>query len=216
MIVNIAVPGIGPATIIPRQLSLDDTLVTTLLGGTRLLFDGVAAPMLYAATGQFSAVVPYEVAGMSSTQVQIEYQGVLSNTVILPVVASEPGVFTLDASGSGQGLIFDAMGKPNSDSNPGAAGSVVTFYATGEGQTLPPGVDGLIATDPAPAPVLPVSVTIDGIDAPVLYYGGAVGQVAGMMRIDVQVPDGVASGARPVVVQVGDGKSQAGVTVAIQ
>ena len=63
---------------------------------------------------------------------------------------------------------------------------------------------------------LPVSVTIDGIDAPVLYYGGAVGQVAGMMRIDVQVPDGVASGARPVVVQVGDAKSQTGVTVAIQ
>jgi uncharacterized protein (TIGR03437 family) len=168
MIVNIAVPGIGPANIIPQQLSLDGTLVTTLLGGTRLLFDGVAAPMLYAASGQFSAIVPYEVTGMSSTQVQIEYQGVLSNTVTLPVVASAPGVFTVDASGSGQGLIFDTMGKPNSDSNPAAVGSVVTLYATGEGQTLPPGVDGLIAADPAPAPVLPVSVTIDGIDAPVL------------------------------------------------
>ena len=147
---------------------------------------------------------------------QIEYHGVLSNTVILPVVASEPGLFTLDASGSGQGLIFDAMGNPNSSSNPAAAESVITLYATGEGQTLPPGVDGLIATDPAPAPVLPVGVTIDGINAPVIFYGGAVGQVAGMMRIDVQVPDGVASGARPVVVQVGDAQSQTGVTVAIQ
>ena len=67
-----------------------------------------------------------------------------------------------------------------------------------------------------PAAVLPVIVTIDGINAPVMYYGGAVGQVAGMMRIDVQIPDGVASGARPVVLQVGDGLSQTGVTVAIQ
>jgi uncharacterized protein (TIGR03437 family) len=216
MIVNFVVPGIGPATIIPEQLSIDGTLVTTLLGGTRVLFDGVAAPMLYAASGQFRAVVPYEVAGMSTTQVQIEYQGVLSNAVILPVIASSPGLFTLDSSGSGQGLIFDAMGNPNNTSNPAAAESVVTLYATGEGQTLPPGIDGLIATDPAPAAVLPVSVTIDGIDAPVLYYGGAVGQVAGMMRIDVQVPDGVAPGARPVVLQVGDGLSQTGVTVAIQ
>jgi uncharacterized protein (TIGR03437 family) len=156
------------------------------------------------------------VVGMSSTQVQIEYRGILSNTLILPVVPSEPGLFTLEASGSGQGLIFDAMGKPNSDSNPAAAASVLTLYATGEGQTLPAGINGLIATDPAPVPVLPVSVTFDGIDAPVLYYGGAVGQVAGMMRIDVQVPDGVASGARPVVVQVGDGRSQTGVIVAIQ
>ena len=216
MIVNIAVPGIGPATIIPQQLSLDGTLVTTLLGGTRILFDGVAAPMLYAASGQFRAVVPYEVVGMSSTQVQIEYQGVLSNTVILAVVPSESGLFTVDASGSGQGLIFDAMGNPNSSSNPAAAKSVVTLYVTGEGQTLPPGIDGLIATDPAPAPVLPVAATIDGINAAVLYYGGALGQVAGMMRIDVQVPEGVASGARPVVAQVGDAQSQTGVTVAIQ
>jgi uncharacterized protein (TIGR03437 family) len=216
MIVNFAVPGIGPATIIPEQLSIDGTLVTTLLGGTRVLFDGVAAPMLYAASGQFRAVVTYEVAGMSTTQVQIEYQGVLSNAVILPVIASSPGLFTLDSSGSGQGLIFDAMGNPNNTSNPAAAESVVTLYATGEGQTLPPGIDGLIATDPAPAAVLPISVTIDGINAPVMYYGGAIGQVAGMMRIDVQVPDGVASGARPVVLQVGDGLSQTGVTMAIQ
>ena len=216
MIVTIAVPGIGPANIIPEQLSIDGTLVTTLLGGTRVLFDGVAAPMLYAASGAFSAVVPYKVAGMSSTQAQIEYQGVMSNAVMLPVVASAPGMFTVDASGSGQGLIFDAMGKPNSDANPAAAGSVVTLYITGEGQTMPPGVDGLIATAPAPAPLLPVSVTIDGITAPVLYYGGALGQVAGIMRIDAQVPDGVGSGARPVVAQVGDAQSQTGVAVAIQ
>jgi len=61
-----------------------------------------------------------------------------------------------------------------------------------------------------------VSVMIDGIDAPVLYHGGALGQVAGMMRIDVPIPDGAASGARPVVVQVGDAQSQTGVTVAVQ
>jgi uncharacterized protein (TIGR03437 family) len=216
MIVTISVPGFGPATTVPQQLSADGTLVTTLLGGAQVLFDGVPAPMLYAASGQFGAVVPYEVAGMSSTQMQVQYQGVASNMVSVPVIQSEPGLFTLDSSGSGQGLIFDAMGNPNSQSNPAAAESVVTLYATGEGQTLPAGIDGLIATDPAPAPALPVSVTIDGINATVIYYGGAIGQVAGMMRIDAQVPDGVASGARPVVVQVGDAQSQTGVTVAIQ
>jgi uncharacterized protein (TIGR03437 family) len=217
MIVTVAAPtGIGPTDTVTKQLTADGMFVTTLLGGTRVLFDGLAAPMLYAANGQFSAVVPYEVDGKDNTQMQVEYQGTLSNTVSLPAVPSAPGLFTLDSSGSGPGLIFDAQGNPNSDANPAAAESAVTLYVTGEGQTAPPGVDGLIAVDPAPAPVLPVTVTIDGINAPVLFYGGAVSQVAGMMRIDVQIPDGVMSGARPVVVQIGQAQSQTNVTVAIQ
>lgn len=217
MIVTIAAPtGIGPTDTVTKQLTADGMFVTTLLGGTRVLFDGLAAPMLYAANGQFSAVAPYELDGKDSTQMQVEYQGAVSNTVTLPVVPSAPGLFTLDSSGSGPGLIFDAQGNPNSDANPAAAESVVTLYVTGEGQTMPPGVDGLIAVDPAPAPLSPVSVTIDGINAPVLYFGGAVGQVAGMMRIDVQIADGVMSGARPVVVQIGQAQSQTNVTVAIQ
>ncbi len=90
------------------------------------------------------------------------------------------------------------------------------LYATGEGQTSPGGVDGKLAVTPLPAPIAPVTVTIDGIDAPVLYAGGAPGLVAGLIQINVQIPPGVQSGARPVVVQFGRLQSQPGVTVAIQ
>jgi uncharacterized protein (TIGR03437 family) len=70
---------------------------------------------------------------------------------------------------------------------------------------------------PPPAPVLPVSVTIGGQVAQILYAGGAPGEVAGLMQINVQIPDGVQAGnAVPVVVKVGGVSSQAGVTIAVR
>jgi uncharacterized protein (TIGR03437 family) len=216
MIVVIAAPGFGPTPIVTTQLTPDGSAFATELGQTQVLFDGVAAPMVYAVSGQISAVVPYETAGEASTQMQVEYQGQLSNTVTIPVVATEPGLFSLDASGTGPGAILDAQFNLNSTSNPAAVGSVVLMYATGEGQTAPAGIDGKLAVVPLPAPLLPVTVTIDGIDAPVLYAGAAPGLVAGVMQLNVQIPAGVASGARPVVVHVGQTQSQSGITVAIQ
>ena len=48
------------------------------------------------------------------------------------------------------------------------------------------------------------------------YAGGAPGEVAGVMQINVQIPSGITPGnAVPVVVQVGNATSQAGVTIAV-
>src|SRR6202042_2711333 len=44
-----------------------DGKAPTLLGETRVLFDGIAAPMAYSAKGQLGAVVPYEVANRKTT-----------------------------------------------------------------------------------------------------------------------------------------------------
>jgi uncharacterized protein (TIGR03437 family) len=216
MIVVIAAPGFGPPAIATLQLTPDGSAVATEVGQTQVLFDGVAAPMVYSVSGQISAVVPYETAGEVTTQMQVMYQGQVSNTVTIPVVASEPGLFSLDSSGTGPGAIRDAQFNLNSASNPAAVGAVVLLYATGEGQTSPAGVDGKLAVAPLPAPLLPVTVTIAGINAPVQYAGAAPGLVAGVMQINVQIPDGVPSGPQPVIVQVGQDQSQSGVTVAIQ
>src|SRR5260370_38687233 len=63
---------------------------------TRLLFDGVAAPILYTRVGQMGAVVPFSVGGNAATQVQYEYQGVRSNSVAGNVATKRPGLFTLE------------------------------------------------------------------------------------------------------------------------
>jgi uncharacterized protein (TIGR03437 family) len=92
---------------------------------------------------------------------------------------------------------------------------VLSLYATGEGQTLPAGVDGKPAAPPLPQPVAAVTVAIGGVSAVVRYAGGAPGLIAGVMQVNVVVPAGV-SGTAPVVLTVGGVASQGGVTVAVR
>jgi uncharacterized protein (TIGR03437 family) len=185
--------------------------------GSQVTFDGKAAPIVYSTAKQVAAIVPYAVDGKPGTQLQVRNGSNVSDLVALPVAASAPGVFSLDASGAGQGAILNADLTVNSDSNPAPAGSIVVLYATGEGQTSPGGVDGLIALGPTyPKPVLPVSVTIGGVAAEVLYAGAAPSLVAGVMQVNARVPAGVASGDQPVVVTVGTAQSQQGLTAAIK
>ena len=78
-------------------------------------------------------------------------------------------------------------------------------------------MDGKIAGDVLPAPVLPVTVTIDGIDAVTLYAGAAPASVAGLVQVNARIPVNAASGnAVPVAVRIGGIASPAGVTIAIR
>jgi hypothetical protein len=62
-IVSIFGSNLGPATGVGMQLNSAGTALNTILGGTQVFFDGVAAPLTYAGASQVNAVVPYEVAG---------------------------------------------------------------------------------------------------------------------------------------------------------
>jgi uncharacterized protein (TIGR03437 family) len=91
------------------------------------------------------------------------------------------------------------------------------FFATGAGQTDPPGADGQIAGDTLPKPLLPVTVQIGGLDAKVLYAGAAPGLVAGVLQVNCIVPSDSPSGyAVPIMLTVGNISSPAGVTLAIK
>ena len=209
---------IGPQDLVVLRLTAAG-LVDTSLAGVRVLFDGVPAPLIYVQAGQVSAVVPYSVSGKTSTQVQLEYQGRLSNTITLPVTATAPGLFTADASGSGQAAVLNQDGVTvNGPANPAPVGSVISLFATGEGQTDPPGVDGKPAnTAPLPKPLATVTVTIGGINAEVVYAGAAPTLVAGVLQVNVRIPLGVTPGnAVPVIVRVGNQSSQLGVTLAVR
>ena len=187
------------------------------LAGSQVLFDGVAAPLLYSTDGQVGAIVPYEVDGKTGTQVTVKNASNISDSVALEVNPASPGVFSVDYTGSGQGAILNQDLSVNNSSNPASAGSVVVVYATGEGQTDPAGVDGRIATGPDyPRPKLPVTVTIGGQMADVLYAGAAPSLVAGVMQINARIPAGTPPGDTSVVVSVGAAQSQPGITVAVK
>ncbi|MGA2590556.1 MAG: hypothetical protein ABSH32_11610 [Bryobacteraceae bacterium] len=217
-IVSLFGTAVGPVT--PAFLTFTNArLVSNSLAGVHVLFDGVPAPVLFASAGQVNAVVPYSVTGQSTTQLQVEYLGALSAPVALPVAAATPGIFTMDASGKGQGAILNAIDESvNSAANPAARGDYVSIYATGAGQTSPAGVDGLIATAPFPLTVAQTSVTIGGIPCPIIEYSGAApGFVSGALQINAQVPAGVTPGPSvPIQVMIGGVSAQSGVTLAVR
>jgi uncharacterized protein (TIGR03437 family) len=198
-----------------------DGKVLTLLGQTRVLFDGIAAPMSFSVRGQLGAVVPYEVANKKTTEVVVEYQGVRSPAVRLAVVNSAPAVFTLDLSGSGQAAILNDTGCCNSARNPATRGSIAVLYATGEGQTRPLGISGNVSVHARiadyPVPQLPVQVWVGGERAEIAYAGEAPHAVAGLLQVNFRVPARVpVSDAVPIVLWVGDTRSQDGVTMAVR
>lgn len=207
--------NLGPAQPSGLQLNPDGAVATTLVQ-TQAFFDGIPAPLLYDALGQVTAVVPFGVTGRASTQLAVVHNGQQSTAVSLPVADTAPALFTAASTGQGQAAVLNEDGSANSAGSPAAAGSIVVLYATGAGQTNPPGVDGAIATAPFATPLLPVTVSIDGNPARVVYAGAAPGLVSGVLQVNARIPGGTRSGAVPVVLQVGSAVSQPGVTIAVQ
>jgi trimeric autotransporter adhesin len=207
--------GLGPSQLIQNQPK--NGQVSTELSGTTVSFDNFAAPILYSSATQVAAVVPYAVSG-SAARVTVTYQGQVSADFTVPVTTTAPNVFTSNQAGWGQAAAINAVdGMVNTPVNPVQIGGYISLYATGEGQTLPAGVDGKLAASGPAHPVLPVSVTVGGIQAQVQYAGSVPGQVAGLSQVNVQIPGGVQPGGYvPVILQVGDRTSGTAVWIAVR
>ncbi len=166
-------------------------LLPTQLAGVQVFFDELAAPLMYVQAGQINAMAPWELAGRTSTQVHVVYNGVPTNAVSLTVYPSAPGLFYLNYN-SFQGAILNSDGSINSVSNPAKPGDVISLFGTGGGPTIPAGVTGgywAMGTNISLA--LPVIVQIGGVYAPVVYAGAAPGLLSGVFQINVLVPPGL-------------------------
>jgi len=214
-IVTLFGSGMGPAALATLTVN-GFGLVDTTLAGTRVLFDGRPAPLVYTSGGQVSAVVPYATAGQTATKVQVEYLGQPSGPGSFTIAPTSPGIFKLGDAGGGVGIwVVNQDNTLNSPANPATAGDIVVFYATGAGQTNPAGVDGSVATAPYPVPTQKVSVTIAGVQANLLYQGAAPFEIAGLLQINAVIPSGVTpSNNAPLVLTIGNASSQTA-TVAI-
>ncbi|HEY1220801.1 MAG TPA: hypothetical protein VGF03_17800 [Bryobacteraceae bacterium] len=189
-IVTLYGAGIGPPSGVTGSLDAAG-LLGNLLAGAEVRFDGVPAPLFYAQASQVNAQVPYSIAGQSVTRVEVFYQGQLAGVLNLPVVAAAPALFA---------AALNQDGSLNSSSAPAARGTVVTFFGTGEGLTNGANIAGQPAAAPYPIPVLPVTLTVAGIAAQLLYAGEAP-TFAGLLQVDAVIPGGfVPSG--PVAVQL--------------
>jgi uncharacterized protein (TIGR03437 family) len=215
MMISIFGRGLGPKEAEGLQIGADGR-VTTELGGVTVLFDELAAPLTYVQERQINAVIPYEVFQRKLVEVVVDFDGLTSEPVNIQIVDASPGIFTSDSSGQGIGAIINDDGTINSPAFRARKGRFVTFYATGGGQTRPPGVDGAITRGTGAPLLLPVKVFISGGEAEVSYAAGAPGTISGILQLNARVPADAPSGLIPLVMSVGDFRSAPGVTIAVE
>ncbi len=209
--------GIGPSPALTNSIPITGS-VTRAVGNVSVTFNYgtnnsivIPAPILYTESSQTNVVVPFGLAGFSSTNIVVN-NGSQQVTTTVPVAFTAPGIFTANDSGTGQATAFNADNTSNSSTNPASVGSVITILATGAGPENPPGEDGAVDARIIRTPQLPVSLTIGGQPATILYAGTALGQVDGVLQVEAIIPEGL-SGAVPVVLTIGSASSQANVTI---
>jgi uncharacterized protein (TIGR03437 family) len=189
---------------LPTQLGPQNTTLTAC---------GRAFPLYSVLPGQINAQIPLECpsAGMVTATVTVGGQ---IGTQTFTLAPASPGIFTVDESGVGDGVIGHADNSLVGAAKPARAGEEVVIYATGLGATNPSFATGTAANQ-INTTVLPVGVTIGGKVATVTYGGLTQGWV-GLYQVNAIVPSGL-TGSQQVVITVGSSySSRAGVAISLQ
>jgi uncharacterized protein (TIGR03437 family) len=214
LIFSIFGSGLGPST--PVIPAISGSSFPNLAAGAQVFVNGVPCPLLYVSASQINAIASFAVDGDTNATVVVQYLGVSSDPVPLTATVAAPGIFSQSFTGTGLGSILNLDDSVNSPSNPAARGSFVAMFATGGGQTTPPGLDGSIYAAAGSNPQLPVRVQVGGIDAEVSYVGAAPGFVQGALQVNFRIPANAPTGEVPVILTVGNAASQSGLTVSIR
>ncbi len=187
--------------------------LNTQMVGTRVLVNGIPAPMFYASPGQLGIQIPTELTSSSaSIQVIAGFQPAPPQLVLLDETA--PGIFTINSNGQGAGAVTHADGSAITVASPARPGETVVLYATGLGRgnpLTPTGTRPEVVTSTA----LPVSVQLDGLPVTPLFAGLA-GCCVGLNQINFRIPDNVRIGAAIPLSIIAGGRQSNPVTIAIQ
>lgn len=222
--------GLGPAILSvfdPNPISLTTTLPTPIptAGATSVNFTVGAttypAAIIYTSASQVGVIVPFGLAGAPSAQMTVSYGTQTSQPFSLAVQDVQPGIFSADGSGTGQGAIlnFNATTNDysvNSGANAAVRGDTVVIYVTGFG-----------VTNPATSSLQRVTAsTVTSAVAPSVLIGNVaatstsaipIGSVPGLLQINAVVPTTAPIGkAVPVNVTFGASSAQSTVTMAIK
>ena len=228
-----------------ERLEAADFPLPTSLEGVRVLFEGLEAPLFAVGPQRIEAQLPralgreaLEAGGATVAEVVVEAGGKSSYPRRFWVGAHGPGVFTASGAGSGQAIVLfagtTALAAPRGageGSRPARAGDVLEIYATGLGPVYPPVADGENSCLPAGVCLADGSnvvlrhtterprVSIGGVAvaADGVLFSGLAPTLAAVDMVVVEVPAGIApSAAAEVIVAIGGGSSQSGVTIAVE
>lgn len=212
------------ASLLDGPISAGETIVVAGAGfgnNPQLSIGGTVLTPISTTATSITAVVPQSVPA-AAAQFQVQTAGSNSNSVLIPVSASSPGIFAQNGSGYGQGYILNKDGTLNTPSNPAAPGDNITIFATGAG---PVSLTQGYAVTGFPVIVRIDGLYADGVDAVMSPAQGLPGSV---FQITVTIPNPAnLVAANPnlknfqfpplvsVVMQIDGASSQNGITLSI-
>ena len=180
------------------------------LAGVSVSVNGVNAPILYVTSTQVNFQVPWGT-NVGSATLTISSNGVVGNTVTVPVATAAPGLFTY---GSGRAVVQNFDFSLNTSSNPAKVGSTVMAYLTGSGPVNPPVNNGALSpSNPLANITSSYSAKMGSASANVSFAGLAPGFV-GLVQMNIVVPAGLAKGDYPLTVTI-DGQTSNSGTVSV-
>ncbi len=207
----------------------DSIPISTALGDVQsVTFNGIAAPIIFAAPGQINVQLPWEEVAPSggTTNVPVvvtRKSNGASQPVQTPIGMYSPGIFTAPASGAGQALalifpdnaIAGPVGSiPGRTTRPAKPGDILQIYATGLGPVTSTPNDGASPAGTANTTTKPV-VKIGDVTASVQFSGLAPGFV-GLYQVNIEVPSGAPIGdAVSLQIQIGGVTSTSQATIAV-
>jgi len=206
----------------PSHEIVEDKLPTSL-DGTSVTVNGRPAAVSYISANQINAQAPDDDT-TGPVNVVVTRNGAQSDPMQVTLQRSAPALFLFSpqnrkfaAATFGAGTTFtyiapSGMFGSGASSRPAHPGEVISLYGTGFGPTNPQVPAGRVFGGAAPL-IDTTTATIGGIAAPVSFAGLSG---AGLVQINVQIPDGVADGDQPLVVSVGGQKVQDNIFVSVQ
>ncbi len=149
--------------------------------------NGMNMPLIFTAPNQINFHLPYQLAS-GRAAITVRNAGSESAPIEVTLSDSAPGVFSMAATGQGQGavLISGTALLAGAGGRAGRRGETVEIYCTGLGRVANP-----------PVPGQPAVGVVRTIETPVVSIGGALGDVlfsglapglAGVYQVNARVP----------------------------
>ena len=176
------------------------TQLPSFLNGLGMTIGGLQAPLLYVSPQQINAQVPVDVPA-GSQLVVIGNAGGSTATFTVNITAVAPSIFFYPSPAILKNADFSLV----SAANPAKSGDIVLVYCTGLGQTAPALTTGLAPAAGVLAQTAPVSASVGGKPASVIYSIASPG-FPGLYQVALTVPAGL-TGTVPLLINQGQATS---------
>lgn len=174
------------------------------------------SPLFYGSGSQFNFQSSWSLPLGSSAEVLVRLNNTDSNSLFVPVVASDAGVFVVDWNRQIGAVLRANTSQLITPEAPAKSGEVLSLFATGLGSVTSRPPDGSPAqANPMSVSLATPQVTMDGQVCEVLFSGLAPGFV-GLYQVNFRVPVGMTAGQHNLKLGMSNGSSSNTTKLAVQ